>query len=166
MPLLRGLPFAFCPCMNPKGRGAPLRVWVRPPVRLPLWQVHRGWGVLLPRSLHLDVTLTHKQGRGGATPGSPSLLVCWACRQGGTPSLLCPPSFARCTSMQMGVGRKRARGGGPKGGRGATWAPIHGDTKRGVPLPLSQPPPVAPPLISMPPCSVHVVNGGRGRGCT
>src|SRR6266702_4493479 len=49
-------------------------------------------------------------------------------------------------------------------GRGATRAPVHGDTKRGVPLPLSQPAPVAPPRFPRHPvlCTWRTEEGGGG----
>src|SRR6266702_2150630 len=98
VPLPRGLPFTFCPCANLKGRGAPLRVWACPPVHLPLWQVHGGWGVPLPRGLRSRVDPTCEPGKGGChsrfrrAPGS---LVCWARRRGGAPSLPRAPPLVR-----------------------------------------------------------------------
>jgi len=140
-PLPCGLPFAFCPCANPKGRGALLRVWACPPVHLPLWRVHGGWGAPLPRSLRSCVDPTCEPGKGGHCSmfqHAPGSLVRWARRWGGALPFHVPPPCSRIApACEQGWGAKGQGGGGPKGG-----CPSRSHNP--------PPPPVAPPPPGFP----------------
>ncbi|KAI9452218.1 hypothetical protein BJY52DRAFT_1294164 [Lactarius psammicola] len=123
-----GLPFARCPCANPRGRGAFLGVWVRSPGSLTPRRIQGGGGCRCRAASRSRVALAREPGgrgggrsgmpRGAYTGDGPASVSPWPPVPVSPlrPNRGAPLPFHAAPLSADGGGAKKGEGGGTRGG--------------------------------------------------